>query len=233
MEVLQGEVVVLFETPAGNNEFRDLPTPYQHLNSKSQQFMDSTISYNGREIAHNYGPVETSSKSTAENVSPKHMRIALGQGERILLPTKSLHRVITTSSKPSSFMYTFINSTLQRLISESDVEISTPSENTNNNLVKICGTQTPDTCTKNMPWFFDTKRLHSKTKVYSENREKIMDVKGLSQQKNITQDLTAEFSTWQDFINFFTWKSQVFMRSGKLLLIAFESIVAGEPMGQN
>ncbi|XP_063591445.1 vitamin K-dependent gamma-carboxylase-like [Penaeus indicus] len=244
IEVLHGEVRVLVPVVAGGSASVDLEEGEEeaeeltqneawkvvHLNNTAAIANDSCHSLKGEENFLTYGGCFP--KDSDKDKDLKVRSVVLRAGESMALPSGTFHSVITTSPTPSSYMYTFVNTTIQKQITG----------NANNDRP---GTPKPtDMCSNHITENYFT-RTSKKTTLASESKDcetKLDETKPPIHtpdgDKNVqsyqletgASGMACGAPTVLDFVKFVRLKLASFYRSARLLRDACRYIVAGIPM---
>ncbi|XP_066955016.1 vitamin K-dependent gamma-carboxylase [Macrobrachium rosenbergii] len=239
IEVLQGQVTVFLEISHQTCESIHLELiskdPEMNLNiiSSMKNIKQENIVGTVKATEIN----KTNHKRVAHKKLNEGCEVTLRQGQKISLPSESLHQVKTTSDKPSVFMYTFINETLKRGITgmKNNSDSSTAKENAHSigesNLSASGDEGISKSCQRHRPWFSNPKLIYSKRKSTNwENKETAQDKETASDKQTVSHEFITDVPTWKDLMNFFVWKSKIFTRSGRLLAKALKSVLTGESM---
>lgn len=179
------------------------------------------------------------------------LSVILGTGDKLALQSKSFHSVITTSEEPSSYMYTFINTTLQKMY-QTVHEISNVKSTSKmlltqrRKLTENIDTMMKHDKTSSLPTKEAYVKLAQQFKDYNSNRDKNLlagktefitketkskDSKNTNSHLEITtHGLVSDHQAWKGFIKFLLWKWTTFKRSGRLLVEACHSILSETPM---
>ncbi|XP_047493643.1 vitamin K-dependent gamma-carboxylase-like [Penaeus chinensis] len=245
IEVLHGEVRVLVPVveggPAtvdheeGEKEAEEELTQNEtwkvvHLDNTVEIANDSCHSQKGEENVLAYGGCFP--KDSDEDKDLKVRSVVLRAGESMALPSGTFHSVITTSATPSSYMYNFVNTTIQKQITG----------NTNN---ERSGTPKPtNMCSNHITENYFT-RTSKKATLASESKDcktKLDETKPSTHtpdgDKNVqsyqhesgASGMPCGVPTVWDLVKFVRLKLAAFYRSVRLLRDACRYIVAGIPM---
>nr|XP_045599854.1 vitamin K-dependent gamma-carboxylase-like [Procambarus clarkii] len=194
-----------------------------------------------------------SGENGKENSMKNHQSVVLGAGERLVLPSGSFHWVVTTSSDPSCYVYTFTNTSLLNMYQGQGADPSQASPrtgrtnaqgNVNQGSLHAEGLLSPGNSKSQL----NLQLIQYKTKEGMGGRggedqvcaageeagltetDRGNGMKAKHFQQFLTQDPVGDLPTWQDFTNFMSWKWSTFKRSGRLLVRACWSVLSGTPM---
>ncbi|XP_071547646.1 vitamin K-dependent gamma-carboxylase [Panulirus ornatus] len=187
-------------------------------------------------------PSQPTSKTTVKSV-------VLLTGERLSLPSNTFHSVITTSQEPSSYMYTFINTTLQRMyqdmydLTEDNPEGGTKLQ-TQRGKVENMYEVMHDMASSRHGRTAHPQQTQELTNLDRIRRAGGTDSVAKGRENKHSKMVNHHFGmdahghllplqVGQDVLKFLTWKWTIFKRSGRLFVEACRSILSGTPMTFN
>lgn len=244
IEVLHGEVRVLVpaveggpasvdhkegeeqaEEPAQNEAWKVV-----HLSNRAEIANASCHSQEGEDNFLAHGECFPEDSNEAKDL--KVRSVVLREGESMALPSGTFHSVVTTSATPSSYMYTFVNTTIQKQItgSTNDERSGTPKPTNicSNHVTEDYFTRTSKK-TKMASESKDCKTKLDETKPSIHTPDGDKNVQSY-QQESGARGVVCGMPTVLDFVRFVRLKLAAFKRSARLLRDACRYIVAGIPM---
>lgn len=240
IEVLQGEVRVLVPVVEGGTASVDHKDDEKRAEELIQKEAWKVVQLNNTaEIVEDrchpknflaFGECFPDDSNEAKDL--KVRSVVLREGESMALPSGSFHSVVTTSATPSSYMYTFVNTTIQKLITgNTNTEHSSapkPTPGCSNPITQNYFTPTskkPKTASDSKDC--KTKPDEAKPPIHTPDGDKNVQS---YQHGTGASGMVCSVPTVLDFVKFVRLKLATFYRSVRLLRDACRYIVTGIPM---